>query len=263
MLNPDGVKRGHQRTDSLGENLNRRYLNPTLAEHPGVYAVRQVITHLTHFSHKRLKFYVDLHAHGTARGCFLFGNAEHPARQVGNLSYAQIVALNTQHLDLDRCNFEERNMFSADSRDGASKEGSGRVGVYINSMRASEPPHCYTLEANYSTGRVVNKLAAYTVVDYSYKGKKVLNKASEHTDRKSHPGAHSKGVPFYTPEIWGSIGAALAISALDMIEGALRVFRQQCSLEDAIGSHECSLEARKRVVNVIPLGCSFLYRFTL
>jgi hypothetical protein len=37
--------------------------------------------------------------------------------------------------------------------------------------------------------------------------------------------------------------------------GTVRVFRQKFTLEDAIGSHACSLEASRRVTNGIPLGC--------
>jgi 3-oxoacyl-(acyl-carrier-protein) synthase len=37
--------------------------------------------------------------------------------------------------------------------------------------------------------------------------------------------------------------------------GTVRVFRQKFTLEDAIGSHACSLEANMRVTNGIPLGC--------
>jgi hypothetical protein len=38
----------------------------------------------------------------------------------------------------------------------------------------------------------------------------------------------------------------------------VRVFRQIFTLEDAIGSHACSLEANTRVTNGIPLGSSLL-----
>jgi hypothetical protein len=38
----------------------------------------------------------------------------------------------------------------------------------------------------------------------------------------------------------------------------VRVFRQKFTLEDAIGSHACSLEANMRVNNGIPLGSSLL-----
>jgi Na+/proline symporter len=40
--------------------------------------------------------------------------------------------------------------------------------------------------------------------------------------------------------------------------GAVPFFRQKFSLEDAIGSHACSLEANMRGTNGIPLGCPLL-----
>jgi hypothetical protein len=44
-----------------------------------------------------------------------------------------------------------------------------------------------------------------------------------------------------------------------ILVGMLRVFRQKVTLEDAIGSHACSLEAKMRVTNGIPLGSTFLF----
>ncbi|KAK0164758.1 hypothetical protein PV328_003338 [Microctonus aethiopoides] len=49
MLNPDGVARGHYRMDTRGINLNRVYLNPSIKDHPTIFAARNLIRYYHNF----------------------------------------------------------------------------------------------------------------------------------------------------------------------------------------------------------------------
>ncbi|CAF0969548.1 unnamed protein product [Brachionus calyciflorus] len=54
LLNPDGVSRGHYRTDQFGVNLNRVYKDPDFDKHPSIYAVKSVIVY-HHFNNRQSK----------------------------------------------------------------------------------------------------------------------------------------------------------------------------------------------------------------
>ena len=73
MINPDGVYHGHYRMDILNQNLNRYYKNPSQKKQPQIYAISKLLISLHEKS--RLFFYCDLHAHGSKKGCFFYGNA--------------------------------------------------------------------------------------------------------------------------------------------------------------------------------------------
>lgn len=152
MINPDGVFRGHFRTDSKGQNLNRYYQNPQLELQPSVYAIYHLLLHhhrqgdmksshdLTECSsHDHLQiskdsgvsFYVDLHGHVAKRGCFMYGNYfKNELEQAENMLFPKLVSLNSVYFDFQPCVFSEKNMYAADKRDGLSKEGSGRVALH-------------------------------------------------------------------------------------------------------------------------------------
>ena len=199
-LNPDGVADGHYRADTRGLNLNRVYLDSSLEAHPSVHGVAEVIKQL--HGRGELHLYVDLHAHANKRGCFLFGNALPSAQQVENVLYAKLVALNSRWVDFNGCDFSARNMSRKDRRDGKSKEGSGRVGVFTMTGLT----HVYTLECSYNEGRLVNKLQPVQ-----------LPACKRDAAAISPPPSPPRGAALkYTPAHWRDVGKALALAALDL-----------------------------------------------
>jgi len=103
-----------------------------------------------------IAFYIDLHAHAAKRGVFMYGNSiDNELYQTENVLFAKLIALSSQHFDFEGSNFSTKNMYARDKREGLSKEGSGRVGMF----KALGIIHSYTVEGCYASGRVMNTIA--------------------------------------------------------------------------------------------------------
>lgn len=138
VLNPDGVYRGNFRVDQNGVNLNRCYQDPSLFDHPSIYAVREYF-----LSIPSVKYYFDLHSQMSKKSCFLFGNYLGPEKQAENEIFAKLFELNSQYFELNDCDFSEKSMSAKDPKDQNSKEGSGRVSFF----NATGIIHSYTIES--------------------------------------------------------------------------------------------------------------------
>ena len=146
MLNPDGVYKGHYRTDTMGVNLNRMYHNPSPCLQPTIFAAHQLLL----LAHKgglesvtttNLFLYVDIHAHATREGFFMYGNhCSDLGDRVSAMLVPALLAVNNPHLVYSSCSLE---------RPGKEREGTGRQFLH----RATGLVTCYTLECNYNSGQ--------------------------------------------------------------------------------------------------------------
>lgn len=152
QLNPDGVHRGHYRHDSYGVNLNRVYWPSPCSEKAPAQAALMVLARAASKRKAGLALFVDLHAHASKRGVFIYGNhLEDATTHVENRLYALLLSVNSAHFDYHACNFSKEHMLRCDRADGggASAEGAARVAVFKN----CGIPRSYTLECNYHCGR--------------------------------------------------------------------------------------------------------------
>ena len=138
----------------MAQNLNRFYINPDPIIHPTIYGVKKVI--VQQIENKKLEIYVDLHAHASKRGCFMFGNSLKGEDHLKNMLLPKLVSLNSLNFDFLECSFSDQLMKCRDKKDGLTREGCGRVSIM---QAANGLPNCYTLECNYASGRRINHLS--------------------------------------------------------------------------------------------------------
>ena len=199
MLNPDGVARGHYRCDSRGVNLNRFYTEPDPVAHPSIFAVKEFLV----ANKNHLRLYLDLHAHASKRGCFIYGNhLENAQDQLENQLWAKLISSNSPWFEYKGCDFSLKGMSGKDKRDnGLTKGGSGRVGIY----HATQNSHCYTLECNYNEGLITNPVGNCSGF---VGGCDNVHKLSGIVGRMT--------TPKYNPEMFQNVGEGCLTALLDM-----------------------------------------------
>ena len=197
--------RGHFRLDQLGQNLNRYYSQPDIVEQTPIYAAKKCIDYYS--AQKKLSLYLDLHAHASKRGCFIYGNVmDSIDDQVQNMLYCRLIALNTPNFDYEGCLFSREHMQRIDPGDRGANltaEGSGRVATYLQQNIV----HSYTLECNYNCSKSGNEVPP---VD------------SPGLDTGGHPSNQQAASSFttypdkFTPSIWASVGRACVVAMMDI-----------------------------------------------
>tara|TARA_B100001057_G_scaffold411_1_gene407 strand:+ start:9715 stop:10953 length:1239 start_codon:yes stop_codon:yes gene_type:complete len=66
-MNPDGSRRGHLRTNAVGRNLNREWVNPTIESAPEVFLAKQAMMRTG------VDFFLDIHGDESLPYCFIAG----------------------------------------------------------------------------------------------------------------------------------------------------------------------------------------------
>ena len=193
MINPDGVRRGHFRSDNFGVNLNRKYQDPILETQQTVYAIRKLVEQYK----ERIFFYIDLHAHSQKFSSFIFGNFMEYQKCISNYMTAKLLQLNCVNFEINHCVFTEQNMYSADKK-GDSKAGSCRVAFY----QSFGIQRIYTLECNYHIGTGINPVPPSGLEE---------KKVTDPNDVR-----YSKGAPLFDLAVMHDIGTAVCVSILDL-----------------------------------------------
>lgn len=192
--------RGHFRMDQHGQNLNRYYICPDPTLQPSIFAAKSLLDYYS--ENGSLSMYLDMHAHASKRGCFIYGNVlDSVEDQIQNQLYCKLISMSTPHFDYEGCLFSREHMFRTDPGDqakGLTAEGSGRVATYL----AYGLVHSYTLECNYNTSRIGNEVAP---PEQDLCGQNI-----------TPPSPFTTNPEKYTPLVYAGVGRACIIAMLDI-----------------------------------------------
>lgn len=128
LLNPDGVARGHYRTDQTGTNLNRVYLKPDFNVHPTIYAIKSLLV-FHHINNRISKEHDGLNFDDTFK-------LEYDTSTSSNLDEKHVEPLKCDDsiLELNNLNiksFDEENKSARKTQSSSSScNSSGLQGIY-------------------------------------------------------------------------------------------------------------------------------------
>ncbi|CAG9760170.1 unnamed protein product [Ceutorhynchus assimilis] len=136
MLNPDGVFLGNYRSTVMGSDLNRSWHIANQWLHPTIRAVIDTLTILDKSKEFQLDFVVDIHAHSSLTGCFVYGNTyDDVYRYERHILFPKLLATTSDDY------VPANTMFNSDS----SKVGTSRR--FLCSL-LNEKTNCYTFEVS-------------------------------------------------------------------------------------------------------------------
>ncbi|XP_030756614.1 cytosolic carboxypeptidase 6-like isoform X2 [Sitophilus oryzae] len=136
MLNPDGVFLGNYRSTVIGQDLNRCWNIANQWLHPTIKAVIDTLTILDKSKEFQLDFVIDIHAHSSLPGCFVYGNTyDDVYRYERHILFPKLLASTADDY------IASNTMFNSDN----TKIGTSRR--YLCSL-LSDKVNCYTFEVS-------------------------------------------------------------------------------------------------------------------
>ena len=73
MLNVEGVINGSHRCGLTGDDLNRRWRNPSPTMHPAIYNTKGIMSYIRQVLDRDIFLYCDFHGHSRKKNVFLYG----------------------------------------------------------------------------------------------------------------------------------------------------------------------------------------------
>lgn len=167
MLNPDGVFLGNYRCSSVGNDLNRHWLNPEEWAHPTIVATRNLLLQYKHDPEVDLDFYIDIHSHSVGTSAFMYVNYIEDAKE-SQLIFPKLLSVRTPYFS-----YAQSKVCKDVSKLGSGRRALGELLQVAN--------HCYTLEVSFycwtnsahknipfseDSYMDLGKAIAYTFLDY-------------------------------------------------------------------------------------------------
>uniref|UniRef100_A0A915KME4 Peptidase M14 carboxypeptidase A domain-containing protein n=1 Tax=Romanomermis culicivorax TaxID=13658 RepID=A0A915KME4_ROMCU len=138
MLNPDGVDIGNHRSNFLGYDLNRQWLNPDPDIHPTIFAAKRAFTRLAENTvvRSRVEIFIDVHAHCQQLNSFLYANyLSEESKNKKQMVLPILLSQFTEDYNLDQSRFS-----SNPTKDGTARQA-------LQELFGAESL-CYTLEVS-------------------------------------------------------------------------------------------------------------------
>ncbi|CEF70735.1 Cytosolic carboxypeptidase 6 [Strongyloides ratti] len=190
MLNPDGVVLGNYRSDCLGHDLNRQYVEPNYWSTSTIYCVKNLVRQYSNDPNVELQFCIDIHAHSQKTNSFCIGNivSKDPKNCDNQLIFPYMLAEGSSEYSLSN------TVFDMDDR---------KEGTFRRVLGSIVPDTCfvYTYEISYFSFNELDEgdtspCISYSQNDFENCGKNICLAIYKYNQFKCHKRSITIDRPF-------------------------------------------------------------------